>query len=565
MTPVFTKSNEKRKNDMKKTVLKFVQLFLSVLFIASIASIVLNAAELPEKFTATVEVPDGYIGIYTADDLNITNMKGKYILMADIDVENDVISPIGTESAPFKGVFNGNGHTIKNIKFDDTNNSSALFAVVSGGVIKNLIVEDAVASVTSESSDAAYSAVIAAKITDGALIDNCYVSGSVTADSVGVPYAGGVVAYVDSSNVSSCVSTVTVNAKTYDKKEAFAGGVAAFAHGYSKISFSSFNGALGGTSYTLSLGGIAGGTSRSDNALPSVIACVNNADISASYTKSEASIHIGGIVAEAQNAYIAHSTNNGDLSATATLGSIVGGIAANHSRNTVLACANNGNITAVSTDKDAICGGIAAVSTYAFYIDSYNTGNIEVEGVSSAISGGICGQSKVGNDFSTCYSAGTNTSDISSDSGMFAGRSSFDDTYTNVYALASDKYDNFGLTEYNYTVTSLSASEMTDSSNFEGFDFDNTWIMPEDGDYLYPILMSINSELYGDVDGDGYVDATDSVILARYLAGWNTYSNIEIPDTCDLDSNDVIDSLDLIILVRHLSDFRGYAILPIEG
>lgn len=553
---------------MKKTVICSLRLFLSVLFIAVIASLTLSAVELPEKFAEITVVPDGYIGIYTADDLSITNMKGKYILMADIDFENEVVSPIGSDTSPFIGVFNGNGHTIKNIKFGTTNNRSAMFASVDGGVIKNLIVENATATTQNQSTDPTYTAVIAAYVTNNGIINNCYVTGSVTADSVGTPYVGGASAYIDSSIITSCVSNVTASATTYDKKEAYVGGITGFAYGPSKISFSTFNGSITGTAYTLSLGGIAGGTARSSNiklSLPSIISCVNNADISATYTKANASIHIGGIVAEAQNAYIAHSTNNGDLSSTATLGSIVGGIAANHSRNTILTCANYGNISAVSTDADAICGGIAAVSTYAFYIDSYNAGDVEVEGVSSSISGGLCGQSKVGNDFTTCYSVGANTSETSTDSGMLVGRSSYDDSYTNVYALESDKYDAFGLDEQNYIVTSLSASEMTDADSFTGFDFADTWIMPEDGDYPYPVLASIKTGLYGDVDGDGYVDSTDSALLARYLAGWKIYTDISIPETCDLDSNDVIDTLDLIILIRHLSDFRGYTLLPIEA
>ena len=62
------------------------------------------------------EVPDGWIGIYTAEDLAAAKGEsGNYILMSDVDM-----SQFGKWD-PWKhlgGTFDGNGHTISNLIID---------------------------------------------------------------------------------------------------------------------------------------------------------------------------------------------------------------------------------------------------------------------------------------------------------------------------------------------------------------------------------------------------------------------------------------------------------------
>ena len=70
------------------------------------------------------EVPDGWIGIYTAEDLAAAKGEsGNYILMSDVDM-----SQFGKWD-PWKhlgGTFDGNGHTISNLIIDtrDSNGMS---------------------------------------------------------------------------------------------------------------------------------------------------------------------------------------------------------------------------------------------------------------------------------------------------------------------------------------------------------------------------------------------------------------------------------------------------------
>ena len=46
------------------------------------------------------------------------NLSACYCLTADIDLEGVELEPIGTSSAPFTGVFDGAGHTIRNLKME---------------------------------------------------------------------------------------------------------------------------------------------------------------------------------------------------------------------------------------------------------------------------------------------------------------------------------------------------------------------------------------------------------------------------------------------------------------
>lgn len=64
-------------------------------------------------------VPEGWVGIYTAEDLdNIRNdLDGKYILMNDITFADGAapFTPIGTRQEPFTGQLDGNGHVIRGL------------------------------------------------------------------------------------------------------------------------------------------------------------------------------------------------------------------------------------------------------------------------------------------------------------------------------------------------------------------------------------------------------------------------------------------------------------------
>lgn len=147
-------------------------------------------------------VPDGYVGIYTKDDLdNIKlNLSGKYILMNDIVfTEEDYAeggsfynsgkgwSPIGSSSSPFRGIFNGNGYSIINIKINNPSGDyKGLFASAKEATLENISLLNA------EISGNNYIGGICGYLVGQSTISNCFVSGYIS----GNKYVGGICGYV---------------------------------------------------------------------------------------------------------------------------------------------------------------------------------------------------------------------------------------------------------------------------------------------------------------------------------------------------------------------------------
>lgn len=77
--------------------------------------------------------------------------------------------------------------------------------------------------------------------------------------------------------------------------------------------------------------------------------------------------------------------------------------------------------------------------------------------------------------------------------------------------------------------------------------------------YLSPLKY-----LPGDVDGDGVVNATDSVFLSRHLAKWAGYTALTYEINCDLNSDSKTDASDSVILSRYLAKWTGYGTLPLN-
>ena len=66
--------------------------------------------------------------------------------------------------------------------------------------------------------------------------------------------------------------------------------------------------------------------------------------------------------------------------------------------------------------------------------------------------------------------------------------------------------------------------------------------------------------IVGDVNQDGTVDATDRMILSRYLAKWDGYAaKIKSMDAADIDRNGLVEAKDRMILARYLAKWDGYS------
>lgn len=128
------------KTNEKRTIRKGVKAALICAAVVGLSAVVcaapaihryINMAFLQEDSIARLtEVPEGYIGIYTAEDLDNVrnNLTANYIMMNDIVItEEDYaeggvfeggFEPIGDNEEAFAGMFNGNGFVIDGLVID---------------------------------------------------------------------------------------------------------------------------------------------------------------------------------------------------------------------------------------------------------------------------------------------------------------------------------------------------------------------------------------------------------------------------------------------------------------
>lgn len=198
---------------------------------------------IPEDATITITVngdyteidnlavhlfPTGPITISTPAELNsVTQFPSmSFKLTADLDMTGVPFSGLCSSSAPFTGVFDGNGHVIKGLSYNNTaTNTLALINATNGATIKNLGIEKAniigrndiaaiVGTMSGGTMEACYVgnsyiegndhvASLAGKIYGGAVIHDCYSNATIFSRSTQAGGLGGVILDAN-SKVSKC-------------------------------------------------------------------------------------------------------------------------------------------------------------------------------------------------------------------------------------------------------------------------------------------------------------------------------------------------------------------------
>lgn len=159
--------------------------------------------------------------IAAAKEINIDGAEGVYYkLTQDIDFEGaDWTNYIGTFTVPFKGVFDGDGHIIKNAKMPDDGKTYVgygIFGCVGGnGIVKNVGVENIEiykAYTGIQYSKSAFGGLVG-KLVDNAKVDSCYAKNikaqTKTVDATAwsgfngdqLSYAAGLVGFTEGSGV----------------------------------------------------------------------------------------------------------------------------------------------------------------------------------------------------------------------------------------------------------------------------------------------------------------------------------------------------------------------------
>lgn len=157
--------------------------------------------------TATDTYPNESIKCYLANDISLKDVC--HPADAANSVEEASWNPIG-DSNSFKGIFNGNGHTVSDLYINSSGSNLGLFGQVAGAEIKNVIVQGNVTGFYEEgnSQSGQYVGLVLGIGSSGVKLENCESRGSVT----GCKYVGGIVGLVPSSGgtITMCTNRATV-------------------------------------------------------------------------------------------------------------------------------------------------------------------------------------------------------------------------------------------------------------------------------------------------------------------------------------------------------------------
>ncbi len=372
------------------------------------------------------DVPDGYVGIYSVDDMQklAENTEGKFILMADLDV-----SGLAWEDVEFKGTLDGNYHIVSGLK-------TCLFQCLKGDV-RRLGMENVDTK----------SAALVWEMKCGT-IGNCYVTGKIEGRSALVnnivPISGAPL------YIQDCYNMAEIN---YDDGDSEVGGIVGYVdlsqyyEGEAQIYITNCEN-YGRITANASAGGIVGGIRRS-------------------YMQSETDFNL------------LKCFNYGAVSATDSAGGMIGYIGAeNYNQGlsdqfNIRQCANYGEISG-GTEAGGICGDVSlcAKEGYNIYLavhigDCLNTAAVNlISSMDNEIkeSGGICGE--IGLDYGMC----------SIERCLNIGNTKSEYYSRPTYINASPTY----VCEDYYNTDDLSISQMKDiKANLEKFNYPSVWGIDE--------------------------------------------------------------------------------------
>lgn len=297
-------------------------------------------------------------------------------LMNDINLNGKEWTPIGNGSTPFKGSFDGDGHTISGLKITDAAlEYVGLFGLMtsgSTGYIKNVTVQGEVAAGIYDGQQ--YVGGIAGQAND-MVIENCVNQAQVSSHANGEKfvYMGGIIGRAQDSSISECRNEGTVSGNLAGD----VGGITGIAYGTEIVS-SGNTGAVTGRS---EVGGIAGDvmivTTDILGNICSIENCWNKGSVTATGAPTEAgatkSTVLAGGIAGYVNVYnktsmkITGAYNLGEVkvlqggSSSTAAGGLIGKVSGDNF--TAANAYSTGKITMENAEKSAYAGAILGTYT----------------------------------------------------------------------------------------------------------------------------------------------------------------------------------------------------------
>lgn len=222
--------------------------WILIFALSGIMNITVNAEEVPKwdgvtfdtswyntsEKSFTISTPAQFAGFAQivagrANGISKDSFGGKTVTLgADLDFADEALQPVGVATSAFKGIFDGNGHIIKNVRIipwsGDENAEVGLFARVQGGTIKKLGVENIEVSYSLDSAAKGnyFSGGLAGHIREKAVIEDCFVrnitlsdftnDGALFGGLVGQIRAGATIEACYTTSVSSGMNVTASNA-----------------------------------------------------------------------------------------------------------------------------------------------------------------------------------------------------------------------------------------------------------------------------------------------------------------------------------------------------------------
>ena len=223
----------------------------------------------------------------------------------------------------------------------------------------------------------------------------------------------------------------------------------------------------------------AGGVAGINGGSGLITGCINLSDV----FSAKAS---GGIVGDNRGTVVL-SANHGGIVATADAKNAMSGGIAGQMIGVVDRCYNNGKILSYSESDESISGGIAGVANGSI-LNCYNTGEITAKARTSALSGGICGNSDNIIEISKAYNTGfTNATADKVYQGSAVARAKRGKLNSFVYEhTLMPPVDEGELSES--LVFAYPEDMFIREIGFNGFDFENVWSFAYDKYYYFPQL-----------------------------------------------------------------------------
>lgn len=312
---------------------------------------------------------------------NLTNNEGlsysgkQFRLMADLDYANDtVFAQVGGAGGTFGGVFNGDNHSILNLKVRHIPGMALFGTLTETGAVRNLTLKGGEFAAPSGN-------VVGFVLTCRGIVENCVNYNTMNA-KVGASYASGFVYELQTGGkILNCTNHGTIIARS-----GTSGGIVSTAQTGTEISDCSNYGAI--EIMNNQIGGIAGKSSGI------IRNCLNTADLNGSRNQ------VGGIVGwTSDTVRIINCVNRGNLLVTGSGSSVAGILGYASGKGYITRCHNYGTVESQSTSTYAYIGGIVGQSSKTLHM-SATVNHANIKGLNGQYVGGIAGYLNSSGDMS---------------------------------------------------------------------------------------------------------------------------------------------------------------------